>query len=134
MRELEVSKFAGASSPCYDVSVKTRRTDTIKETDDIAFKAPINGDLVLQCMSTNSLYSNAQSMGTPPRPPLRPLCNPSIDLHPCIASPCNPALWPRPTRFSQPRTILSCTLHLGIRRPQSCHRDGHAGLLLPGHA
>ena len=134
MRELEVSKFVGASSPCYDVSVKPRRTDPVKETGNITFKTPKNSALILQCMSTNSVYSNAQTVGAPPCPTLRPLCNPPIGLHPCIASPCNPALWPEPTRSSQPRTIASRTLHHCLRRPQSCYRAGHAGLLLAGHA
>ena len=73
-------------------------------------------------------------MGTPPRRPLHPLYNPPIGLHPCVTSPCNPALWPEPLRFSQPLSILSRTIHHGIRRPQSCYRAGYAGVLLAGDA
>ena len=85
-------------------------------------------------LSHNNLHLNAQSMGAPPRPPLHLLCNPPISLHPYITSPSNPTLRPGPIRFRQPLTILSCTLHHGIRRPQSCRRAGYAGVLLAGHA
>ena len=72
-------------------------------------------------------------MGLPPRSPLRPLRHPPIGLHPRISSSCDPPLWARPISSSLNLSILSRTLRHGIRRPQLCHWNGYAGVLLAGH-
>lgn len=126
--QLKFSDSAGSSKSVASFIGRSWRNNIYTA----ASKSPEDAALILQYSWRDHLHRNAPTIGHPPRPPLRPLRHPPINLHSRISSSCNSTLWTRPRSFRQRLPALSCTLHHDIRRPQFCHWTVYGGVLLAG--